>query len=83
PYISEADDDAIWVYQAQWDDEKSGFILNIRVDSTAELTFSNFQDVPTAFSGGVSIGELTAGSGGDYILTLQPGAYQLVIMEGA
>ncbi|MFW9795345.1 MAG: hypothetical protein ACFFEE_13645 [Candidatus Thorarchaeota archaeon] len=82
PYISEADDDSIWVYQAQWDDEKSGFILNIRVDSTAELTFSNFQDVPTAFSGGISIGELTAGSGGNYILTLQPGAYQLVIMEG-
>ncbi|NHI89085.1 MAG: hypothetical protein EAX87_06145 [Candidatus Thorarchaeota archaeon] len=82
PYISAADDQNIWVYQAKWDPAKSGFILNIRVDSPAELTFSNFQNVPTAFSRGVSIGELTAGSGGDYILSLQPGTYQLVIMEG-
>ena len=82
PYISAADDQNIWVYQAKWDSAKSGFILNIRVDSPAELTFSNFQNVPTAFSRGVSIGELTVGSGGDYILSLQPGTYQLVIMEG-
>lgn len=82
PFISAADDDSIWVYQAQWDSVKSGFILNIRVDATADLTFSNFQDVPTAFSGGVPIGELSTDSGGDYILTLQPGIYQLVIMEG-
>ena len=82
PYVSAADDQNIWVYQAKWDPAKSGFILNIRVDSPAELTFSNFQNVPTAFSRGISIGELTAGSGGDYILSLQPGTYQLVIMEG-
>ncbi|MFX1485107.1 MAG: hypothetical protein ACFFCP_18155, partial [Promethearchaeota archaeon] len=60
PYISAADDDNIWVYQARWDPDKSGFILNIQVDSTAELTFSNFQNTPTAFSGGISIGELNA-----------------------
>jgi hypothetical protein len=81
PYISAADDHNIWVYQAQWDPVKSGFILNIKVDNTAELTFSNFSSVPTAYSGGISIGSLTA-SGSDYILTLQPGSYQLVIMEG-
>ncbi|MDH4214397.1 MAG: hypothetical protein OEV85_10780 [Candidatus Thorarchaeota archaeon] len=81
PYISSADDDNIWVYQAKWDPIKSGFILNIKVDSTAELAFSNFSGVPTAYSGGVSIGDLTA-SGSDYLLTLQPGTYQLVIMEG-
>jgi hypothetical protein len=82
PYISAADDSSIWVYQAQWDPAKAAFLLNIKADMPADLTFSNFQDVPTAFSRGVSIGELTAGSGGDYILSLQPGTYQLVIMEG-
>jgi len=83
PYISAADDSNIWVYQAQWDSTKSGFILNIKVDSTAELVFSNFQGTPTAFSGGISIGNLVPETGGDYSLTLQPGNYQLVIMEGA
>ncbi len=82
PYISQADDDNIWVYQARWDSAKSGFILNLKVDETAELTFSNFNDVPTAYSHGQSLGELTA-SGSDYILTLQPGTYQIVIMEGS
>jgi hypothetical protein len=81
PYISAADDDNIWVYQAQWDPSKSGFILNIRVDQTADISFSNFNDTPTAYSQGVSIGSLTA-SGSDYILTLQPGIYQIVILEG-
>ncbi|MFW9815155.1 MAG: hypothetical protein ACFFEW_04480 [Candidatus Thorarchaeota archaeon] len=82
PYISDADDDNIWVYQAQWDPDKSGFILNIKVDSASELTFSNFQSTPTAYSYGVSIGELTPASGGEFTLNLQPGSYQLVIMEG-
>lgn len=83
PYISAADDNNIWVYQAQWDSAKAGFILNIKIDSTAELVFSNFQSTPTAFSSGISIGNLVAETGGDYSLTLQPGTYQLVIMEGA
>jgi hypothetical protein len=83
PYISAADDSNIWVYQAQWDSVKSGFILNIKVDSTAELVLSNFQGTPTAFSGGISIGNLVPETGGDYSLTLQTGTYQLVIMEGA
>jgi hypothetical protein len=83
PYISAADDNNIWVYQAEWDPDKSGFILNIRVDTSAELTFSNFQNAPTAYSGGVSIGDLTVASGDDYTLNLQPGSYQLVILEGA
>jgi hypothetical protein len=82
PFISQADDDNIWVYQARWDPAKSGFILNIRVDSTAQLTFSNFDTTPTAYSGGYPIGDLTA-AGSDYTLTLQPGIYQLVITEGA
>ena len=82
PYISDADDDNIWVYQAQWDSIKSGFILNIRVDQTAALTFSNFNDTPTAYSGGVVFQEL-APSGEDYTITLSPGTYQLVIMEGS
>jgi len=82
PYISNADDDNIWVYQARWDPVKSGFILNIRVDQTAELVFSNFDDTPTAFSQGISMGDLTP-TGSDYSLTLQPGSYQLVIMEGS
>lgn len=81
PFISQADDDNIWVYQAKWDPVKSGFILNIRVDSTAQLMFSNFDNTPTAYSGGHSIGELIA-VGSDYTLTLQPGTYQIVITEG-
>ncbi|MBN2228924.1 MAG: hypothetical protein JW779_04955 [Candidatus Thorarchaeota archaeon] len=81
PFISAADDDNIWVYQAHWDPIKSGFILNIRVDDTAELMFSNFNEIATVYSGGVSIGNLVP-VGSDYSLTLQPGTYQLIIMEG-
>lgn len=79
PYISAADDDYIWVYQAEWDPAKEGFILNIRVDQEATLTFSNFGSIPTAYSGGVAYADLTA-SGSDYTLTLAPGNYYLVVM---
>jgi hypothetical protein len=82
PYISAADDDNIWVYQARWDPIKAGFILNIQVDKTATLTFSNFNSTPTAYTLYRSLGELTA-SGSDYVLTLQPGTYQIVITEGS
>ena len=78
PYISEADDANIWVYQAEWDAHKEAFILNIQVDQTATLTFSNFDSAPTAYASGISLGELVA-SGGNYELTLTPGTYQLVI----
>jgi hypothetical protein len=78
PYISAADDEYIWVYQAEWDPDKSGFVLSIQVDQEATLTFSNFAIVPTAYSTGVSFADLIA-SGDDCILTLQPGTYQLVI----
>jgi hypothetical protein len=81
PYISSADDDSIWVYQAQWDSDKSGFILNIEVDQTATLTFSNFGSLPTAYRGGSQFAQLEAAGGGDYTLSLTPGTYQLVIME--
>lgn len=80
PYISEADDESIWVYQAEWDSEKEGFILNIKVDQTATLTFSNFDSLPTAYSAGVALSPLELVSGNDYTLTLQPGSYHLVIM---
>jgi hypothetical protein len=83
PYISAADDDNIWVYQAQWDPDKSGFILNIKVDSSASLTFSNFDSLPTAYRGGSQFVQLEAAGGGDYTLSLEPGTYRLVIMEGA
>jgi hypothetical protein len=79
PYISAADDDKIWIYQAQWDPTKNGFILNIRVDQTATLTFSNFDQAPTAYSGGAELVQLTA-SGNEYILSLEPGSYHLVVM---
>ncbi|MHA1908879.1 MAG: hypothetical protein ACW98Y_16375, partial [Candidatus Thorarchaeota archaeon] len=79
PYISAADDDNIWVYQAEWDPVNNGFVLNIQVDQAATLTFSNFDTTPTAYSGGISLGDLTA-SGADYILSLEPGTYHLVIM---
>lgn len=79
PYISAADDENIWVYQAEWDPIKSGFVLNIQVDQTAALTFSNFDAIPIAYSGGAQLTELTA-DGGNHILTLQPGTYHLVIM---
>jgi len=78
PYISEANDDDIWVYQAQWDEHKEAFILNIKVDRTATLTFSNFESTPTAYASGISLGDLVA-SGEGYALTLAPGTYQLVI----
>ena len=79
PYISAADDDNIWIYQAQWDSTKNGFILNIKVDQTATLTFNNFADAPTAYSGGVELVQLTP-SGSEHILTLDPGNYHLVVM---
>ncbi|MHA2261639.1 MAG: linalool dehydratase/isomerase domain-containing protein [Candidatus Thorarchaeota archaeon] len=79
PYISAADDNRIWVYQAQWDPDKSAFMLNVRVDQAATLTFSNFVDIPTAYLGGVPIAVLDA-TASDYMLTLQPGTYHLVIM---
>ena len=79
PYISEADDTNIWVFQAEWDQDKEAFILNIEVDQTATLVFSNFASTPTAYSSGLSLGQLVA-NGGDYTLTLESGIYQLVIM---
>ncbi|MBD3405811.1 MAG: hypothetical protein GF411_06740 [Candidatus Lokiarchaeota archaeon] len=79
PYISEADDSHIWVYQAEWDESKSGFILNLRVDQTATLTFANFDHAPHAFLGGNIFSELSATSQG-YELTLNPGLYNLVIV---
>jgi len=82
PYISAADDGNIWVYQAQWDPVKSGFILNIKVDQTATLTFSNFDSLPIAHRGSTQYAQLEAVGGGDYTLSLTPGTYQLVIMEG-
>ncbi|MFX0107135.1 MAG: hypothetical protein ACFE7R_02535 [Candidatus Hodarchaeota archaeon] len=80
PYISAADDANIWVYQAEWDPVKEGFILNIKVDTTATLTFSNFDSQPTAYRGGNQLTTLESAGGGDYTLSLQPGTYQLVIM---
>ncbi len=79
PYISAADDDNIWVYQATWDTEKSTFILNIRVDETASLTFANFDSVPIAYSAVGSLGELVPVDGG-FAMTLDPGVYNLVII---
>ncbi|MHA2142497.1 MAG: linalool dehydratase/isomerase domain-containing protein [Candidatus Thorarchaeota archaeon] len=79
PYISGADDDRIWVYQAEWDDHKEAFILNIEVDQTATLIFSNFDTVPTAYASGLVLEEL-AGMGDDYTLTLSPGTYNIIIM---
>jgi len=79
PYISHADDDSVWVYQAQWDPAKAGFILNIRVDHPSTLVFSNFDHVPTAYSGGAFLAQLTA-SGADYSMSLQPGTYNIVII---
>jgi hypothetical protein len=79
PYISHADDDNMWVYQAQWNPVKEGFVLNIRVDQLSTLTFSNFDHVPTAYSGGSAMAQLTT-SGADYTLSLQPGTYNIVIV---
>ena len=82
PYISSADDERIWVYQALWDPTKQAFILNIEVDQTATLTFSNFAGQPVAYSNGRVLTDLTPSADG-YTLTLEPGTYNLVIMEGA
>jgi hypothetical protein len=78
PYMSHADDSRIWVYQAQWDPAKSAFILNIGVDQTATLSFSNFDHVPSAYVGGALYQQLTL-AGSEYTLTLAPGTYQVVI----
>ncbi len=78
PYISAADDENVWVYRAEWDPVKEGFILSIQVDQAATLTFSNFDSAPSAYSGGVVLSELTA-AGLDYTLDLAPGTYHLVI----
>jgi hypothetical protein len=79
PYISQADGENIWVYQALWDDDNSAFILNIEVDQTATLTFSNFDHVPTAYTGGIPLPDLTE-VGNEYSLTLEPGTYNIVIL---
>ncbi|NHJ12245.1 MAG: hypothetical protein EAX95_01140 [Candidatus Thorarchaeota archaeon] len=79
PYISEADDDNIWVYQAEWDPHREAFILNIEVDRQASLTFSNFNAAPTAYAGGIALQDLSP-TGGDFMLSLSPGIYNLVIM---
>jgi len=78
PFISQADDDDIWVYYAKWDAVNSVFLLNIKVDSTAGLTFSNFDHAPVAYGEGSQVISLVS-SGGDYTLTLQPGSYNLVV----
>jgi hypothetical protein len=80
PFISNADDDNIWVYQAEWDPVKEGFILNIKVDQTATLTFSNFDSAPTAYAGGLVLQQLTTEGSDDYTLTLSPGSYNIVIL---
>jgi hypothetical protein len=80
PFISAADDDNIWVYQAEWDPVQDAFILNIKVDQAATLTFSNFDSLPTAYRGGGQFLTLEAAGGGDYTLQLPVGTYQLVIM---
>jgi len=79
PFIYKADDDNIWVYQAQWDPDKDAFILNIKVDKTATLSFKNFHHKPTAYSAGAPFEELSP-FGNDYMLTLEPGIYNLVII---
>ncbi|MFX0138414.1 MAG: hypothetical protein ACFFDN_32530 [Candidatus Hodarchaeota archaeon] len=79
PYISQADDEKIWIYQAIWDKEKGAFLLNIKVDDTAHLSFSNFDHIPTAYSGSKPVIDLSV-NGTEYILTLEPGKYNLVII---
>jgi hypothetical protein len=79
PFISQADDENIWVYYAKWDAVNSVFLLNIKVDSTANLTFSNFDHVPVAYEGESQVISLGI-SGSDYNLTLQPGSYNLVVL---
>ena len=79
PYISEADDENIWVYQAEWDPVKDGFVLNIRVDQTSTLTFSNFDSLPTAYLVGGQTIPLESAGAGLYSFGLSPGTYQMVI----
>ncbi len=79
PFISSADDDSLWVYQAVYDAENSAFILNVEVEETATLKFSNFDSQPTVYSYGQPLFELTK-IGDDYVLTLDPGTYNLVII---
>jgi hypothetical protein len=61
-----------------WDSSKSAFVLNIGVDQTATLKFSNFDHTPSAYAGGALLKVLTPVSGG-YELELSPGSYLLVI----
>jgi len=79
PFIGSADDDRIWIYQALYDADNSAFILNIEVEETATLTFSNFNSQPTAYSNNRPLFDLSE-AGTDYILTLEPGIYNLVII---
>ena len=79
PFISQADDDKIWVYYAEYDVTNSVFLLNIKVDQTANVTFSNFDHVPQAYDGGSLTTYLTP-SGLNYTLTIQPGSYNMVII---
>ena len=79
PFISQADDDKIWVYYAEYDAINSVFLLNIKVDQTADITFSNFDHQPQSYDGGSTTTYLVP-SGPDYTLTLQPGSYNLVIL---
>lgn len=67
------------MYQAVYDAENSAFILNVEVEETATLKFSNFDSQPTAYSYGQPLFELTK-IGDDYVLTLDPGTYNLVII---
>jgi len=80
PYISQAEDDKIWVYQAQWDPAKDAFILNIKVDQTATLTFTNFNGTPKAYSNSRLLTALTD-AGSNHTLTLSPGTYNIVILD--
>ncbi len=79
PFISQADDDKIWVYYAKWDPTNQVFLLNIKVDNTATLTFSNFDHIPVAHGEGSQVSSLTI-SGSDHTLTLEPGSYNFVIV---
>ncbi len=79
PYISDADDERIWIYQAIWDPIKSGFILNIRVDQKASLLFKNFDHTPTAYVAGTPLGQLLSTENG-HVLILEPGTYNIVII---
>ena len=60
-------------------DEYLALILYFEIDNTATLTFSNFDSQPTAYSHSKQLCELTE-IGEDYVLTLEPGTYNLVII---